>query len=55
MGVIRNPQDLINITLVNRKGEGRWCALRLIYGHNLFCFGGYRHFKEIELFSKLLI
>ena len=49
--VVARPQDMVNVALGNRKGEGRWCALRLIDGCNLFRFRQHREVEKVQLLT----
>ena len=49
--VVTSPQDMVNVALGNRKGEGRWCALRLIDGCNLFRFRQHREVEKVQLLT----
>ena len=49
--VVASPQNMVNVTLGNRKGEGRWCALRLIDGCNLFRFRQHREVEKVQLLT----
>ena len=55
-GIVSIAQDMVDVLLGNSKGEGReYRALRLVNGHHLFCFGRNGKFKEVELFTQLLV